>query len=233
MSRQLWPSRIRPALRRIFRKVGPPVGTWLGFTLSGGLGNEVVWWTFGKSMSPIWIPAIAGGIGFLFWAGFALLARRKERSRSRILRAWALTFGVMFGLTVGLHFVRYPPRRFAFMGDHPMIFATEPTFPVYTESIYTFPANPERLIAQAKGELAAQRYEVEERDHRLEASRPFVDEENGWSVVDSVSIRPGRATGKVFQIDGDVVTVRPDPGWVTVIVDGPELLPFWLRMFLP
>ena len=161
--------------------------------------------------------------------GFRLRKRRNPTSATsfgRVVLAW--TLGLYLCLC-GLHFVHRQPSRFKFLGTHQKVFSVEPTWPCRVGAAYTFPADWNLFSTLVESEMKSLGYEVSKDGQSIEASLVGTNPMTNYGVYAHV----GKATGKHFMVDGDFVDTEPKRGWVTVQTFEPDLLPFWIQIWIP
>jgi hypothetical protein len=220
-----------PTFQRIWRAAWPFVSFNLGFVLAFSAGADACRFIFGHSPFFILFPPIGLMLGFLLGTPYWI----RHRTGQGAPRAMMLTASLAFATLFILHFVRFAPKRFEFLGSAQVAFTLEPMVDTCTLAVYTFPADSRRLFASARTELEKAGYKVEVKGTSLAADRSYRVAYPGsvWPVDDSVTITPGRSVTKRFNKEAEDVVSSNEEGWVTAQVAQPELLPFWLRFLAP
>lgn len=139
-------------------------------------------------------------------------------------RIWVFA-GVLFAaILFVVLLVRPSGERFEFLSGHRITLLTNPGVPGFVQRVYSFSGNADQIGAVAERELRANGFTA----HRDEQTGSFFCFRAGTSVW----ITPGKAAGKHFEIDGDMLDLdRSAKNWVTVEVTEPDRMA-WLRPFI-
>lgn len=148
----------------------------------------------------------------------------------RILRiGWAVGSS-LFVLLSASTLVQPRDPRFEFLEGRKPAMSVDPGVPGFVGSAYTFPGDPKEVISRAARELGAQGFRTHREKGTLSASRTYP---GSTMAEESIYVSSGKVIGKRWLVDGDIVESDERGDWVTVEVFRPDVLPFWLRMFLP
>lgn len=222
-------------LRALIGRAIPSLLIVLGFSAAILAGSEAAFLVFRKPVTTFvyGLPFVAIP-GSILAAVYRLIQGRRPASTKR-LSLWLLSAAaILFAGSVGFHFARAKPVRFAFLESHSISLDLKNPGSPGIEKVYTYQADFDSLVRTATSELRSKGYLVRFENGRLSATIPLPNDKNSlWQVEEGVSIDPHRAIGKYFCVDGDCVETAYEPGWVTVDVVQSTGLPGWIELFTP
>jgi hypothetical protein len=221
---------------RFLKWISPLVFAFVAFSVIVGLGYQVArfsitgWEDPGRSLAVVFMfPA------FLYAPIWLLATRRRKRNLRTYALFPAIVSAITFLLVLTLHYARPGPPQFDFLAGKAVTFNMQAATPGYFEWAYTFRTDVRELRDMAEKELRAKGYKVNRRQG-FDAFQMIEDQNLNTQHLPpntSASIYPGRAVGKSFSVDGDVLTIDASPGWVTVDVTQQDAYPLWLGIFIP
>jgi hypothetical protein len=213
------------------------VFAFVAFSVVVGLGYQVVrfsitgWEDPGRSLAVVFMfPA------FLYAPIWLLATRRRKRNLRTYTLFPAIVSAITFLLVLTLHYARPGPPQFDFLtSSRPQVLTLSSATPGYFEWAYTFRGDIRKLLDKAEKELRAKGYKVNRRkgfvaSQTIESPNPNTEYQTPNT---SLSLSGGKAIGKSFWVDGDVLTIDSSPGWVTVDVTQQDAYPLWLGIFIP